>query len=307
MRRGRRAFTIAATAASLAFPIALAAPAVSAAGAGSAIELMRLDCAERVTDTSAAVRCEWSAPSAADAAGYRLWRYDPTTDRVRQVIFRTGDLGVTEYVDSAVRRAHRYTYVAQALNGDGRVVARSRAETVGVPGHRSVEVLRLACELGAGGDAVGCEWSAPGSSDADVVELWRSVDGGTRELVDAFRPSGPNAYRDPVPEGATTIAYAVLARDADGKIVARSRAQRVLVARTATEREPPADVAPVANVAPVTDPPASPAATVVPAPERPAETVPVTVPEEREQPERERGVDETPARDRPAEPERAGR
>lgn len=223
-----------ATAATLA--IAAGAPADARADSPP-IEPLRLECAVRTAGQDAAVRCEWSAPTSDAAAVVRLWRFDPATDRTRHVIFRTDDLGVTEYIDIAVRRGHRYTYVVQAVNGDGRMVARSRAETVGVPDHRSVERLRLVCELAAHGDAVGCTWSTPASPDAEVVELWRSVDGRPRQLVERFRPSGPNAYRDTVPEGAATMAYAVLARDADGGIVARSRVARVRIPDATPTRE----------------------------------------------------------------------
>ncbi len=284
---------LAAVAASITITIAPGAPAT--AGTERPVEVLRLGCAARVADTSAAVRCEWSAPAGTEAHGYRLWRSDHAADRARQVIFRTDGLGATSYLDREVRRTQRYTYVVQAVDADGRLVAQSRAATVGVPGRRGVEVMRLTCAVGADADAVGCTWSAPGSSEAEVVELWRSVDGGARQLVDRFRPSGPNAYRDLVPDGASVIAYAVIARDEDGAILGRSRAQRVRIPAAVPDRVAvPVDDA-VGPVAPVTTrPPATtttaPTTTTTTAPtrERPVDTAPATTPVTRVDPVRER-------------------
>jgi hypothetical protein len=279
----------------------IAAPV--AAGAAPPIEVLRLECAARVTDQAAAIRCEWSAPVTVEAAGFRLWRYDPAVDRVRQIVDRSDDLGDTTLLDTAVRRGHRYTYVIQALTEDGRVVARSRAETVAVPDRREVEVLRLVCAVGPAGDVVGCEWSLPGSRDAEVVELWRSVNGGARELVERFRPTGPNAYRDPVPDGADRIIYAVLARDADGAIVARSRAERVQI----PEALVPVIDQPVA-IEPVPTEPTQPTVTVPIEPVEPDAPAPddtvVAVPAERHV---ERTVEEPPVEVRRTERERVGR
>lgn len=304
MRRARRVFAIATTAACAAISAVIAAPA--AAGAAPPVEVLRLECAARVTDQAAVVRCEWSVPDSAEAAGLRLWRYDPAVDRVRQVVYRSDHLDDTAFVDTAVRRGHRYTYVIQALTEDGRVVARSRAETVGVPDRREVEVLRLACAVGAAGDAVGCEWSPPGSPDAEIVELWRSVNGGVRELVERFRPTGPSAYRDPVPDGADRITYAVLARDFDGAIVARSRPERVRIPDVvAPVADQPVDE-PVTNepvtTQPVTTSPAAPAVTV-PVEPAPDDTV-AAAPAERPA---ERPVEVPPAEARGTERERVGR
>lgn len=303
MRRARRVIALAAVAATITITIAPGVPAT--AGTERPVEVLRLDCAARVADASAAVRCEWSAPAGTEAHDYRLWRADHTADRAREVIFRTDDVGTTSHLDREVRRAQRYTYVVQAVDVDGRLVAQSRAATVGVPGRPSVEVMRLNCAVGADADAVGCTWVAPVSGEAEVVELWRSVDGGARQLVDRFRPSGPNAYRDPVPDGASVIAYAVIARDEDGAIVGRSRAQRVRIPDVVPDRVAvPVDdaVGPVAPVAPVTTRPPTTTTTApttttttapttiatVPTRERPVDTAAATTPVTRVDPVRER-------------------
>lgn len=193
------------------------------------VEVLRLECQPRVADTGPVVRCDWSAPTTPAAAGIKLFRLDPAVDDHRRVVYRSENVHETGFTDTHVRRGHRYAYAVVALSEDGRVVARSRAEWVRVPTDRDVEVLRLHCALGDAGEAVGCEWSRPQSRDAYVVSLWRSVDGGPRELVERFRPSGPNAYRDPVPADATYITYAVIATSESDVIVARSRPETVRV------------------------------------------------------------------------------
>lgn len=209
--------------------VAAADPPVGAAG----LEPLRLGCEARVADDSAVVRCEWSSPSSGGVAGLRLWRLDAAVDTERQVILRTDDTMLTTHTDMAVRRGHRYTYAIQAVTADGRVVAQSRAERVGVPASPAVEVLPLECELGPAGEAVGCAWRPPRSPDAHVVELWRSVDGAARELVDRFRPEGPTAHRDAAPDGAASVTYAVLVRDDTGELVGRSRPEHVALAQEA--------------------------------------------------------------------------
>lgn len=203
------------------------------------LEALRLECAARVTDAGPAVRCEWSEPTAPSAVAVKLFRLDLAFDDHRRVVYRSGELGITGFTDTEVRTGHRYAYAVVAYGEDGRVVARSRAEWVRVPSAHDVEVLRLHCSLGPAREAVGCEWSRPESQDAYVVSLWRSVDGGQRELVERFRPSGPNAYRDPVPGDATTITYAVIVAGEDGSIVARSRLESVRIPTIDVERAGP--------------------------------------------------------------------
>jgi hypothetical protein len=187
------------------------------------VEVLRLECQARTTDAGSVVRCEWSEPTSPAAAAVKLFRLDPAVDDHRRVVYRSGNLAQTEFTDTSVRTGHRYAYAVVAVNADGRLVARSRTEWVRVPAASDVEVLRLHCELGDAADVVGCEWSRPTEPRAHVVTLWRSVDGGAREVVERFRPAGPNAYRDRVPPAAEHIVYAIVVTDRAGGIVGRSR------------------------------------------------------------------------------------
>lgn len=218
------------------------APGDATVGRDDRVEALRLRCAARTTDVAtdtgsaaAAVHCEWSAPTSPHAAVVRVLRLDPSVDDHRRVVFRTPDLALTTFTDTKVRRGHRYAYVVQALSPTGRVVGQSATVWVRVPRGTDVEVLRLDCRLGPAGEAIGCEWSRPRHPDAAVVTLWRSVDGGPREVVGRFRPSGPNAYRDPVPGGASKVTYAVVATTSADRIVARSRPETIRLPDRAVE------------------------------------------------------------------------
>ncbi len=230
-----RRFTLRSAAATVALLVAVPATAAAVADDTAPIrdttdvEALRLECVARVADSGAVVRCDWSAPTTPAAVGVKLYRSDPADADGRRVVYRSGDVGATGFTDTHVRLGHRYVYAVVAVDVAGRVVARSRAEWVRVPSDSDVEVLRLRCALGPAGEAVGCEWSRPQSRDAYVVSLWRSVDGGARELVERFRPSGPTTYRDPVPADATRIIYAVIATSESGRIVGRSRPESVTI------------------------------------------------------------------------------
>jgi hypothetical protein len=174
----------------------------------------------------------------------RLWRLvDPGAGNTREVVYRSDDLAVQEFADDAVRPGHTYRYAVQLLGEHGRIVGRSRVETVRIPATPpAVEAIELECELAVGAEFVGCRWTAPTVPRAATVALWRSVDGQGRQLVASFPADGETAYRDPVPPGASRLVYAVIVTNADGRIVGRSRPEMVAIP---SDRSTP-DVRPVA-------------------------------------------------------------
>lgn len=92
-----------------------------------------------------------------------------------------------------------------------------------------VEILRLECRPATQFDnAVGCAWGDVMADDAVGYQLWRIVDRGERELV--WRGGlNTTTQLDRVPGDAQVIRYAILAVDDAGDIVARSRAERVVL------------------------------------------------------------------------------
>ena len=195
-----------------------------------AVQALDLSCALRAGTEPPAIVCEWTPPSSSLAVGIRLLRLDPDVDPHRMVVFRTDDITATRFLDRDVRAGHHYGYVVLAVDRSDRVVGRSRARWVRVPPPpKAIDAMRLHCALGPGGASIGCEWSSPTSDDVAVVSLWRAVDGGPRELVERFQPSGPTSYRDSVPREAHAITYSVVATSDSGEIVAQSRPDVVRV------------------------------------------------------------------------------
>ncbi len=108
---------------------------VTLVAASDHVDAMRLRCrAVAARGDSAEIGCTWSSTEAESAVGYVLWRGVAEGDRA--VVARTG-LDELSYIDTEVAVGHRYLYVVTAVDADGEVVARSRAEHVGLPGSES--------------------------------------------------------------------------------------------------------------------------------------------------------------------------
>ena len=204
----------------------------SVPGGDATLEVLQMNCAARVTDDVAGVGCDWRAPGSEDVVGVRLIRSAVGLDG-RNVVYRSGDLDVTQFYDVPVRRGVRYRYVLQGVNDAGRIIASSRVIRVGVPAAESprVEVMQLRCaaaEPVAGERAhIGCSWSLPTTAAPRQIALWRAVDGAARERVAAFGWPFATSYRDVVPAGTSRVVYAVIGTNSDGDIVSRSRADGV--------------------------------------------------------------------------------
>ncbi|MFK8023014.1 MAG: hypothetical protein AB8G26_03530 [Ilumatobacter sp.] len=246
--RGRRARLVAVSAACAA--VAFVVPGASMAGAErdvtaapAPIEALDIGC-QTQTEPGAAqagavdgviygVACRWTVPTSDQVAGVRLVRAIVGSDQAREVVFRTTDVEENDHVDAPVRPDRRYAYRVQGLNEAGRVVASSRTTVVGVASV-DVEPLRLECRTADEAPAadatrvgVGCRWTTP--TTARVLTLWRSVDGGARERVASFTHPFPSSYRDVVPATAQRVVYAVIGTASSGVIVARSRAEHVVI------------------------------------------------------------------------------
>ena len=135
-------------------------------------------------ETAPVVHCRWSEPHVPPAAAVRLWRLvDPGAGNPREVVYRSDDLAVQEFTDTAVRPGHVYRYAVQLLGEHGRIVGRSRVETVRLPGvPPGLEAIELECELAVGAEHVGCRWTSP-----------TSAAGGDGRPVAFGRRTGPRA------------------------------------------------------------------------------------------------------------------
>ena len=185
------------------------------------LEQLRLACHGRTNDEGrAAVGCEWSATGLERAAGYRLERYDGDA---REVIFRTDDLTRTTFVDTKIRPGVRYIYRVAVLDADGTTIGVGGPVRAGVEADRELEALQLGCEARDAGSVVGCRWESARSKEVAGYQLWRAVDRNGRELVHRGG-SDITSYVDDDLGGAHVVHYTVIAVDADGEMIGRSRA-----------------------------------------------------------------------------------
>lgn len=169
------------------------------------------------------ITCKWRARTAG-AAGFVVVRADAEG---RSIVYRSDDLTQRTFTDTAVEFDTRYRYRLILVDADGDRVGRSRVGTAIVRSDRP-ELLRLTCDRSDTDPiAVSCTWNAPASTDAESVQLWRVVPGSPRALVTTVAPDQTTAD-DELPTGVERARYAVIARNTDGVIVARSRTVRLV-------------------------------------------------------------------------------
>ncbi len=108
-----------------------------------------------------------------------------------------------------------------------------------------IVVLSLGCDArrdDTGNLGAACRWST--TDTARGYQLWRIVDRGHRELIGTYNAE-TNVARDDAPDDAHLVRYAVLALDADGDIIGRSRVVPVRFRQVDT---PDVDVRPIETV-----------------------------------------------------------
>lgn len=168
----------------------------------------------------------------------------------------------TAYRDDEVEAPAAYLYAVLGLDARGEIVARSRPDLAVVAARPEREVLRLACRArivdvapslstdrvaidAPGRPVVGCEWSPTRHPRAVGYHLYRSADGGAREVVARTGLDRTSAVDDSVGFG-HRYAYVVAAVDADGTILSRSRVARVgIPPLTRPVEEKPSEIEPV--------------------------------------------------------------
>jgi hypothetical protein len=210
-------------------------PSVVATTATTELPRFRLGCALVVPNPLAAtadrrIVCRWVAPDGVDVRAYRVWRIvDLGTGRPRHLLATIAADQPLRYADHGIKRGHSYTYRVVALGADGSRVARSNRVTVHVG--RRPQVLRFNCAYVIDTDrqGVACHWSATTRRAAVRYVLYRSVDGGPREVVDRVRINGHRRFFDTDVAPGQTIRYAVVAKTRTGRVVAIGGPDTVLV------------------------------------------------------------------------------
>jgi len=105
-----------------------------------ALEAIELGC--ELADEGAHVHCRWTAPAAAAAETAALWR--SVDGQGRELVASFPADGQTAYRDPVPPGASRLVYALIVTDADGRIVGRSRPETVAIPPTRPTPETRPA-------------------------------------------------------------------------------------------------------------------------------------------------------------------
>ena len=186
-------------------------------------------------DIAPAIACRWTALEVDTLRGYQLWRaVDVPGGGPRELVATIPAGDPLRYVDTPVRRGHVYTYAVIGIAVDGSKLAVSNAVSVKVP--PPAEALRMACELGSNGDqrGIACKWARAIHPAAAGYILWRSVDGGPREVIYRTGLDGRLGFFDTKIRPGHTFRYVVVVVDRAGHAVGYGGPEVVTV-------PPPAD------------------------------------------------------------------
>jgi predicted phage tail protein len=165
-----------------------------------------------------AIVCKWTAPTAVTVSSYRLWRSVGSGPRV--LIAKVAPTSPLRHADRNIRTGYTYHYFVAAVNASGARVAKSNVANVHVG--RAPQTLAFDCYVVLNGPKtwVSCHWSATARATAVRYVVWRSVDGGARQVVARVAIGGRRMFTDTNIKAGQKIRYAVTAVDKSGRIVA---------------------------------------------------------------------------------------
>ena len=123
------------------------------------------------------------------------------------------------HADPNIRAGHTYSYRVTAVANDGSRLGASALVSVHVG--RVPEALGFNCFFLIDDAVQGaeCHWSASTRPGAVRYALYRSVDGGARELIYRTGLNGRRSFLDVNVKAGQTVRYAVVVLAADGRIV----------------------------------------------------------------------------------------
>ena len=99
-------------------------PTTTTTAPATTVQTLSLGCRSGMPDGVPTASCAWSKATAAGFHHYRLTREVVGTPR--QEIFTTTDHDVTGYVDHGLQVGANYSYIIEAYDADGRLIARSQ-------------------------------------------------------------------------------------------------------------------------------------------------------------------------------------
>jgi hypothetical protein len=197
------------------------APAASVVAAPPAIKLACTLVVPNPLDPIApnrAIVCKWTAPTSLDVSAYRLWR--SVNAGPRHIIATVAPTSALRHADRNIRTGYTYHYFVAAIGKDGTRVARSNVASVHVA--RPAQALAFNCVVVIDNATTHarCHWAATTRSTAVRYVLWRSVDGGPRQVVYRTGIAGHRYFTDATVKPGQVIRYAVVALDKSGRVVA---------------------------------------------------------------------------------------
>ncbi len=205
---------------------------------------VKLNCHGSVVEGLGTVGCAWRSETDRPVSSWQLWNLQIRPESGSRNLVAELGADVRSYRDTNVAVPAVYAYAVLGLDADGNIVARSRIDgAVLRERDQDLDLMRLNCrahraEIDVGADpaaevdaavSVGCDWTAARSESAAGYELWRGVDGGERLLIARMGLDQASVRDDDVSMG-HRYRYVVVAVDADGRIVGRSRAEHVALA-----------------------------------------------------------------------------
>jgi len=141
-----------------------------------------------------AIVCKWTAPTGIDVTAYRLWRSVNTG--ARHLIVTVAPTAPLRHADRNIRTGDTYHYFVAAIGKDGTRVARSNVASVHVA--RPAQAISFNCVviIDNATTHARCHWAATTRATAVRYVLWRSVDGGPRQVVYRTGIAGARSFTD---------------------------------------------------------------------------------------------------------------
>ena len=165
-----------------------------------------------------AIVCRWTAPTGVDVSAYRLWR--SVNAGPRHLIATVAPTSALRHADRNIRTGTTYHYFVAAIGKAGTRVARSNVASVHVVIPAQAIAFNCVVVIDNTTTHARCNWAATTRSTAVRYVLWRSVNGGPRQVVYRTGITGHRYFTDANVKPGQVIRYAVVALDKAGRIVA---------------------------------------------------------------------------------------
>ena len=187
------------------------------------VETLRLSCNPDSIDGQRGVLCRWSEATNPNTRAYQLFRI--TDGSPRQLVTTVGVDGRLGFFDTDVSAPSSLVYGVVSVNRAGRLLGRSAP--VHVQFGQDIGQLRLACQPASveGQRGVACRWSEASQSGVRGYLLYRSTDGGARQLIAEIPVDGRNGHFDIHVRPGGSYLYGVTA--VDGSVQSLPKAVQV--------------------------------------------------------------------------------